>query len=180
MSEKPGATEVVCCVGDDAGELLAREDRSEEALWIDTSWYRMSAHLAFTGCSTDVNPPPRMMSRYLRRSRSRGWGRTRDRLPSQTIGRPRISCGRHSERQSPSGPSCYARHGIASGNSVTQRDGVPSDFAHGGCAIRRQPPELAVVERCTGSMQTLLDGGLGSRILLQTESRASCDSERSL
>ena len=37
LREKPGATMVGCCVGEDSGELLASEDRSEDALWMDTS-----------------------------------------------------------------------------------------------------------------------------------------------
>src|SRR5690554_2417319 len=36
LREKAGATLCGCCVGDESGELLAREDRSDE-LWMDTS-----------------------------------------------------------------------------------------------------------------------------------------------
>jgi hypothetical protein len=37
LRENAGATVFGCCVGDDSGELLASEDRSDDALWIDTS-----------------------------------------------------------------------------------------------------------------------------------------------
>lgn len=37
LSEKAGATLWGCWVGDESGEVLASEDRSE-ALWMDTSW----------------------------------------------------------------------------------------------------------------------------------------------
>ena len=30
LSEKPGATVLTCCVGEESGELLASEDRSDE------------------------------------------------------------------------------------------------------------------------------------------------------
>lgn len=36
LREKAGATVFGCCVGDDSGELLAREERSDDALWIET------------------------------------------------------------------------------------------------------------------------------------------------
>jgi hypothetical protein len=32
LREKTGATVWGCCVGDDSGELLARDDRSDEAM----------------------------------------------------------------------------------------------------------------------------------------------------
>lgn len=37
LSENAGATCCGCWVGDESGDVLAREDRSE-ALWMDTSW----------------------------------------------------------------------------------------------------------------------------------------------
>lgn len=37
LSEKPDATCCGCCVGEWAGELLAKEDRSEDELWMETS-----------------------------------------------------------------------------------------------------------------------------------------------
>lgn len=36
LSEKPDATCCGCCVGEWAGELLAKEDRSEDELWMET------------------------------------------------------------------------------------------------------------------------------------------------
>lgn len=39
-SEKPEATCEGCCVGELCGELLASDDRSEDELWIDTSFGR--------------------------------------------------------------------------------------------------------------------------------------------
>jgi hypothetical protein len=33
LSEKAGATDVGCCVGDDSGELLASEERSEPLMY---------------------------------------------------------------------------------------------------------------------------------------------------
>ena len=38
LSEKPGAIVVGCCVGELCGELLAKEERSEEALWMETNF----------------------------------------------------------------------------------------------------------------------------------------------
>lgn len=35
LREKAGATVWGCCVGDDSGELPARDERSDDALWID-------------------------------------------------------------------------------------------------------------------------------------------------
>jgi hypothetical protein len=32
LREKGGATVVGCCVGEDSGDMLARDDRSEEAM----------------------------------------------------------------------------------------------------------------------------------------------------
>lgn len=40
LSEKAdGATDCGCCMGEDSGDPLAREERSDE-LWIDTNWGR--------------------------------------------------------------------------------------------------------------------------------------------
>lgn len=36
LSEKPGVMDCGCCVGEDSGELLASEDRSDEEM--ETSW----------------------------------------------------------------------------------------------------------------------------------------------
>jgi hypothetical protein len=36
--EKAGATVFGCCVGDASGEWLATDERSDEALWIETIW----------------------------------------------------------------------------------------------------------------------------------------------
>ncbi len=59
LSEVPRRyVEVVCWALVMTQASCLREDRPEEALWIDTSWYRMSAHLAFTGCSNRRKSAP--------------------------------------------------------------------------------------------------------------------------
>ncbi len=92
------------CEGECSGELLARDDRSEDALWMETSWERGSVHVSpgeskecraanankGAGLATTLDLS---FKGYSRRSRSTSRDKTRGRPRDQRTGRPRTWSG---------------------------------------------------------------------------------------
>jgi hypothetical protein len=146
LREKPGATVLGCCVGEESGELLASEERSD-ALEIDT----------YCGQQVRLVRRERQQQDNSRRSQSADRGRTPYRPQGQKIGWSRTLFGKRRWQQ-PRGPSCSC-YGDQIGTGAelveTWRDEELCDFGRrGGCATWERG---ALGERCRCSMQTLCD-----------------------
>jgi hypothetical protein len=99
--------EATCCgcwVGEELGELLDSEDRSEDALLIDTSYRASQLGLSMGGACTGGEQAGRGSD--SRPSQSTAWGRTPYRPRGRTTCWPRIGSGSWIRRASRSARAC--------------------------------------------------------------------------
>jgi hypothetical protein len=104
LRENTGATVCGCWVGECAGELLANDERSEEALWMDTSCSQRS--FRSVDCSPSTDAPWQV---NLHRSPSTILGRIPSRPPGRRIGQPQTSCERRRPTATRPALSCSVR-----------------------------------------------------------------------
>lgn len=149
LREKPGATVLGCCVGEESGELLASEERSD-ALEIETNCEQQVRLMRWGEQQQDNS----------RQSQSTDRGRTPCHPQDQKTGWSRTWFGKMRWQQ-PRDPSCSCygdQIGTGAGLVETWTDEELCDFGRrGGCATWERG---ALGERCRRcSMQTLCESG---------------------